>query len=405
MPSSFPPPHIGDPFVPMPAPVPTIPAAETVRLSRWKRPIRPIRHRALASVLGIVAAAWCAGLLGVYVGARLERNDTPRTYRPSTQAPVVGGARGPELGQRIDVAAVTAQLRPSVVSVSSDVAESGFTGEGVGTGVVLSSDGQILTNAHVVAGAKTVRVRLEGERDPRPATVLAADPDHDLALLQIEITGLTPATLADPTTVRVGDDVIAIGYALDLDGEASVTLGIVSALDRTLLTDSGALDGLIQTDAAISSGNSGGPLVNAAGQVVGINTAVARGDGNNTASNIGFAISIKQVLAEIEVLRAKANDGRAKDPGFLGVGLSERSDGGQGAVVTDISPDSPAADVGIETGDVVVEVDGENVDGTGGVIGAIRGHRPGDTVTVTVERDGSTKQFDVTLVERPPEAG
>lgn len=352
-----------------------------------------------------MAIAWCAGLLGVYVGARLERNDSPSAYRASTQAPVVGGARGPALDQRIDVAGVTAALRPSVVSVSSDVAEGDFTGEGVGTGVVLTSDGQILTNAHVVDGAETVRVRLEGEREPRPARVLAADPDNDLALLQVDVTGLTPATLADPTTVRVGDDVIAIGYALDLDGEASVTLGIVSALDRTLLTESGALDGLIQTDAAISSGNSGGPLVNAAGQVVGINTAVALGDGTSTASNIGFAISIEQVLPEIDVLRAAAADGPATNPGFLGVGLSERSDGGQGAVVTDISPDSPAADVGIEAGDVVVEVDGTDVDGTGGVIGAIRGHQPGDIVTVTVERDGATERFDVTLAERPPEAG
>lgn len=351
-----------------------------------------------------MAIASCAGLLGVYVGARLERNDAPSAYRPSTQAPVVGGARGPELDQRIDVAGVTASLRPSVVSVSSDVAEGDFTGEGVGTGVVLTSDGLILTNAHVVDGAETVRVRLEGEREPRSATVLAADPDNDLALLQVEVTGLTPATLADPTTVRVGDDVIAIGYALDLDGEASVTLGIVSALDRTLLTENGALDGLIQTDAAISSGNSGGPLVNAAGQVIGINTAVALGDGTNTASNIGFAISIDQVLPEIDVLRNQA-DGGVRDSGFLGVGLTERVDGGQGAIVTDISPDSPADDAGLQVGDVVVEVDGAAVDGTGGVIGAIRGHQPGDDVQVTVERDGTTVTVDVTLAERPAEQG
>ncbi len=351
-----------------------------------------------------MAIASCAGLLGVYVGARLERNDAPSAYRPSTQAPVVGGARGSELDQRIDVAGVTASLRPSVVSVSSDVAEGDFTGEGVGTGVVLTTDGQILTNAHVVDGAETVRVRLEGEREPRSATVLAADPDNDLALLQVEVTGLTPATLADPTTVRVGDDVIAIGYALDLDGEASVTLGIVSALDRTLLTENGALDGLIQTDAAISSGNSGGPLVNAAGQVVGINTAVALGDGTNTASNIGFAISIDEVLTEIEVLRDQA-DGGVRDSGFLGVGLTERVDGGQGAIVTDISPDSPADDAGLQVGDVVVEVDGAAVDGTGGVIGAIRGHQPGDDVQVTVERDGTTVTVDVTLAERPVEQG
>ena len=401
MPPSLPPPHIGDPFVPMPAPAAGPPDAAAERISRWRR---PIKHTGLLVVAAIITTAWLAGLLGVYVGARLERNDASRAYRVSSQAPVVGGQRGPEFDRRIDVAAVTAVLRPSIVSVSSDVAGTAFTGEGVGTGVVITSDGQILTNAHVVAGAKSVRVRLAGEREPRPAAVVAADPANDLALLQVDAKGLTPATLADPSTVRVGDDAVAIGYAMDLDGEASVTLGIVSALDRSLLTDNGALDGLIQTDAAISSGNSGGPLANAAGQVVGINTAIAKGDGQNTAVDIGFAISMDQVLPEIESLRASVG-GAPADPGFLGVALNERTDGGQGAIVTHVRPDSPAASAGIQTGDVLVEVDGKHVDGSGGVIGAIHGHRPGESVSVTVERNGATQTFHVTLVARPPGAG
>jgi len=351
----------------------------------------------------VVVAATGAGLAGVYIGARIER-DSPGDYRASSKAPVVGGPRDASLDAPIDVAAVTATMRPSTVSVSTDVEHAGTPGEGVGTGVVLTSDGQILTNNHVVEDAEVVRVRLDGEREPRPAKVLATDPSNDLALLQIDADGLIPATLADPSTVRVGDEVVAIGYALDLDGEASVTLGIVSALDRTLLTSTGALDGLIQTDAAISSGNSGGPLVNASGQVVGINTAVALGDETNTANNIGFAISMSQVLPEIDVLRDQAAGG-SRDPGFLGVGLQERTDGGQGAVITDISPDSPADDAGIQSGDVVVAVDGHAVDGTGAIIGAIRDHQPGDKVSVTVERGETTETFDVELAERPPEEG
>jgi len=357
----------------------------------------------LTLLTAVIVAAAGAGLAGVYIGVRLER-DSPGDYRASTQAPVVGGSRDASFDEPIDVAAVTAAMRPSTVSVSTDIEHAGTPGEGVGTGVVLTSDGQILTNNHVVEGAETVRVRLDGEREPREAEVLATDPSNDLALLQLDVEGLVPATLADPSTVRVGDEAIAIGYALDLDGEASVTLGIVSALDRTLLTSTGALDGLIQTDAAISSGNSGGPLVNAAAQVIGINTAVALGDETNTANNIGFAISMSQVLPEIEVLREQAA-GATRDPGFLGVGLQERSDGGQGAVVTDISPDSPADDAGIEAGDVVVAVDGHAVDGTGAIIGAIRDHQPGDTVSVTVERGKATETFDVELAERPPEEG
>ncbi len=369
--------------------------------SRWKRPRTPRRAIWLAA---IVVTAWCAGLLGVYVGARIEKNDSANSFNGSTQPVVIGGPRDESLERRLDVASVSAALAPSVVAVSTDISSGSDSGEGVGTGLVLTADGQILTNAHVIADASSVRVRLDGERDPREAKVLAIDPANDLALLQLDVTGLTPATLADPTSIRVGDEVVAIGFALDLDGDPSVTLGIVSALGRTILTDTGALDGLIQTDAAISSGNSGGPLVNAAGQVVGINTAVARGDSQNAASNIGFAISISQVLPELDLLRAQA-DGEEFESGFLGVQLGERTDGGVGAPVTEIVAGSPAADAGIETGDIVIAIDGQDVDGRGGVIGAIRDNAPGDEVSVVIERDGELKTFEITLAERPPEAG
>ncbi|HZX55386.1 MAG TPA: trypsin-like peptidase domain-containing protein [Ilumatobacteraceae bacterium] len=395
MPSSLPPPGAGDPFVPMPPPTPAPWPVEKQHRFR-----EPTRRRSFLWVLALFVGAWCVGLLGVYVGARIESNNRPTSYRFSSQPVTTGGPRDASFDKRLDVAAVTSALRPSVVSVSSDISESGFNGEGVGTGVVLTSDGQILTNAHVVEGANDVRVRLDTEREPRPAKIVATDTTNDLAILQVDVTGLTPATFADPANVRVGDDVVAIGFALDLDGEASVTLGIISALDRTMITDNGALDGLIQTDAAISSGNSGGPLVNAAGQVVGINTAVARGDATNTANNIGFAISVSQVLPEVEVLRAKA-EGEDRQSGFLGVVLGDRTDGGRGAIITEVRPDSPADDIGVRTGDVIVEIDGQTIDGSGGVIGAIRDRQPGDKVTVKVERDGKQMTFDVTLVDRP----
>lgn len=353
--------------------------------------------------MALAATAFLVGLLGVYVGARIH-NDGPSALRASTQDVVVGGPRDSALERRIDVAAVSSALAASVVAVSTDIAAGSANGEGVGTGVVLTADGQILTNAHVVDGATQVRVRLAGERDPREAKVIAADPANDLALLQVGVTGLQPATLADPSSVRIGDEVVAIGFALDLDGDPSVTLGIVSALNRTILTASGALDGLIQTDAAISSGNSGGPLVNAAGQVVGINTAVARSDPGNSVSNIGFAISIGQVLPEIEVLRAQAN-GETFRSGFLGVQLGERTDGGRGAAVVEVVPGSPADKAGLKAGDIVIQVDGQDVDGSGGLIGAIRDNKPGDKVTVVIERGGTQTSFDVTLTDRPAEPG
>ena len=154
----------------------------------------------------------------------------------------------------LDVAGVVSLVGPTVVTVSSIV-----DGElaGTGTGVIITADGEIVTNAHVVAGADEVRVRLDGETEPRKATVLAVDEPNDLALLNIDASDLAVATIAAPDAIRVGEPVVAIGFALGLDGGATVTTGVVSALERTLVTNFGALGGLIQTDAAISSGNSG----------------------------------------------------------------------------------------------------------------------------------------------------
>jgi putative serine protease PepD len=266
--------------------------------------------------------------------------------------------------------------------------------------VITTADGEVVTNAHVVEGATNIRVRLTGETEPRDAELLASDPGNDLALLRIEGTGFTPATFADPDSIRIGDEVVAIGFALDLDGEPSVTRGIVSALDRTLAIEDGALDGLIQTDAAISSGNSGGPLVNAAGEVVGINTAVARGDATTAATNIGFAISSGEAIPVIEALREQSI-GDPREEGYLGVGLEDRGDGGQGAVISSVEPNTPASDAGIVAGDIVLAVDEMTVDGATGLIAAIRDREPGDALTIELLRDGQRTTVDVTLVARP----
>ncbi len=396
----LPPPRAQDrvPLTPDPQHAAAIPdESSRPTLSVWKR---QIKHTGMFWVVALVCVAWTAGLLGVYVGARIEKQNPPTSYHNSTSPVVLGKPRDAPFDSRLDVASIAAKVRPSVVTVSTDVSESGQSGEGVGTGIVLTADGQILTNAHVIEGATRVRVRLDGERNPRSAKILATDPGDDLALLAVDVTGLIPATLADPSNVRVGDEVLAIGYALDLDGEASVTLGIVSGLDRTIRIAAGALDGLIQTDAAISSGNSGGPLVDAAGEVVGVNTAVAHSDATNTATSIGFAISMAQVIPEIAVLRAQAGGANTAD-GFVGVGLSERNDGGRGAIVATLNAGYPADTAGIESLDVIVEIDGIGIDGAAGAIAAIRDHQPGDVITVVVERSGIKQSFSLDVVARP----
>jgi putative serine protease PepD len=239
-----------------------------------------------------------------------------------------------------------------------------------------------------------------GESEPREVTVLAADRGNDLALLRMAGDGFEAATFADPDSVRLGDDVMAIGFALGLDGEPSVTLGIVSALDRSVGQGDVFLDGLIQTDAAISSGNSGGPLVNAAGEVVGINTAVARDTAVFTATNVGFAISVGEALPVVEALREQA-EGAVREEAFLGVGLEDRRDGGQGVIVTDVEPGTPAEEIGVALGDLIVSIDGSVTDGSSALIAAIRDKQPGDTVTVGIVRDAESIELEVVLTSRP----
>jgi putative serine protease PepD len=356
--------------------------------------------------LMVGAAALVAGIAGGIVGANLADDEadvaeTPRGPLPTivraeaSTAPAVTLPAG-----EMNVARVVDALAPSVVNVSVSIG--GGRAESVGTGFVISADGEIVTNAHVVAGASSVRVRVFGESEPRDAEIVGRDPGNDLAVLRVaDPTGLVPVRFSAEGSTAVGDDVVAIGFALDLDGGPSVTRGIVSGLDRTLETEDGALDGLIQTDTAISSGNSGGPLVNAAGEVVGINTAVARSAPDQAATNIGFAISTEEALPLIEQLRTGlGSDDRPVIQGFLGVSLADRSDGGQGAVITEVVDGSPAAGAGLEVDDVVVGVDGRDVTGLAGLVAAIRDRGPGEDLVLDVRRDGEALELVVTLVER-----
>ena len=361
----------------------------------------PRRGRA---IFGLAVFASLFGLIGGIVGAFVERETSLRDANSAsnvtqvTSAPVVVASGSNNMADSL-ILSVATRLANSVVTVLSTLGEADVAGRSVGTGVVLTSNGEILTNAHVVEGATSVVVRFAGETEPRVAKILATDIGNDLALIKVEATGLVAATFAKPGSVKIGDAVIAIGYALALDGGPTVTSGIVSAMKRTIETESGALNSLIQTDAAISSGNSGGPLVNLNGEVVGINTAVARGDSESAATNIGFSISVDEVLIVIEQLRAQAN-GVERREGFLGVGLTGREDGGQGAIITDVRAGSPADGAGIVVNDIVLSVDGEPIDGQAGLVAAIRDAVPGQKVKIEISRDGERMTFEATLAAR-----
>lgn len=271
-----------------------------------------------------VAAALVAGGVGGFAAASFADTGSTATPTAVTAAPPsASGDSGTGANTAIPAASTSSPLSvaeivdrvgPSVVAVNTEVVERRGpftqTGSGAGTGVILTSDGQVLTNAHVVSGASrvTVTVVVDGEEVEYPATVIAGDSSNDLALLQVDAdTDLPAATIGESSTAAVGDDVVAIGNALALEGGMSVTRGIVSGLDRAITAgdaySSEQLTGLIQTDAAISSGNSGGPLVNAAGQVIGINTAVASSSSGTQASNVGFVIPIDKAMSIVEQMR------------------------------------------------------------------------------------------------------
>jgi serine protease Do len=261
----------------------------------------------LVIVVTSVLAASVGGLVG-YIAASHAQQTIVEKFFPNA-AP---------FGKSLDIQAVLSKVEPAVVSIETQGIAGGHGAvEGAGTGMILTADGEVLTNNHVVAGASSVTVTLFGQSNPLPARVIGTDPTQDLALIQIENQhGLPTVQMGDSDRALVGDDVLAIGNALALSGGLTVTQGIVSSKDRSLTAVSDLtgrsedLTGLIQTDAAINSGNSGGPLVNSSGQVIGMNTAVAEStQGNAPAQNIGFAIAIDTIKPLLALLRAGGTSG------------------------------------------------------------------------------------------------
>jgi S1-C subfamily serine protease len=303
---------------------------------------------------------------------------------------------------RSPIAEVVEDVLPSVVNVKVE----GFGGQGEGSGVVIDEKGIILTNSHVVAGSTDVQIIFHDGKE-EDGKVLGADPDRDLAVVQVDETGLDAIEIGNSSDLRLGDEVVAVGFPLGLGGP-TVTKGIVSGEDRTIEADSGfagieCLVGLLQTDAAINPGNSGGALVDRAGRLVGINTAAA-----GQAENIGFAIAIDQALPVIdEILEEPSSErawlgvfSRTMGPGVafdLGVDSDQ-----EGAVVVDVVPDSPAADAGLEQGDVIVDVGGAEISSNSDLTAALTELDPGQQVDVSVVRPGGEEEsIEVELGERP----
>ena len=367
-----------------------------------ERPRRPGRLWLVSALIGALVGALVAGSMVAY----LQDDDTPPSVpaasRPSTQITEAG-----------DIASILARVEPAVVSISTrGFAQDDFTSviprQGAGTGVILTPDGDVLTNAHVIADAASIKVKLSTGDRTYAASLLGSDPAADVALIHIEgVSDLPVATLGRSSELQVGDEVVAIGNALALPGGPTVTTGIVSALDRTIGSGSRRLEHLIQTDAAINPGNSGGPLVNADAEVVGINTAVIQSSGQGDAQNIGFAIASDTIRPMIEELRQAG--GRARVPAYLGVTTTTLNDetrarlgaSGTGAFVLSVSPGTPAEAAGLRAGDVITGVEGERITSSDELGSAIRSHRPGDRVKISWQRGGAERSAAVDLAQTP----
>jgi len=376
---------------PAPAPEPAVGPAPG---SGWS----PLAWVAVVAVVGLLA-----GLLGGVVGFTAASRHDSRTLDPGATLPAVSG--DPTARPTDSVAGVAAAVLPTVVQVSVSATDGT---QDTGSGFVIRRDGYILTNNHVVAPGATggsISVTFN-DGQSADATIVGRDTSYDLAVLKVGVHSLPTAVLGDSDAVQVGDPVLAIGSPLGLSG--TVTAGIVSAKDRPVSAGDGAGDvsyiSALQTDAAINPGNSGGPLVDMKSRVIGINSSIATlggTTGGQTGSiGLGFAIPINQArrIAE-EIIRT----GEAQHP-IIGVELDVRYAGpgakvaargtnGQPAVV----PGGPADQAGIQPGDVITAIDGVPVTDAEQLIVAIRTHAPGDTVTLTIKRDGQETDVSVTL--------
>lgn len=383
---------LNDPWRDPHSPVALVPPAERAHAPVPEPLAEPdhTRRRTLWTVAGAaVLAGVLAGVLGGAMGVRFsDDRQAARSILGSTASPP---QRAPE-----SLAAVASMLLPSVVTVRVPVDGS----VSLGSGFVASADGHIITNDHVVSGSSGVVSVIFDDGTSSPAKVIGTDPESDVAVLQVKRGELHPALLGDSDAVAVGDAVVAIGSPLALRG--TVTAGIVSALDRPIATD--AENGTtryyaaIQTDAAVNHGNSGGPLVDAAGQVVGINAVIKSMAGSEeSAGNIGLAFAIpinhaRRVAEEI------ISAGRAHRT-VIGAEVEESFRGPAGGVrLGEVTATGPAAEAGMRTGDVVTSFDGRPLSEPTDLIALVRKTAPGEVVEVTYKRGSTSHDAAVTLV-------
>ncbi|MFT4299693.1 MAG: trypsin-like peptidase domain-containing protein [Aeromicrobium sp.] len=345
----------------------------------------------------IIALAAGAGYGGTWLQNRGDDDSTSSTPDDSTSS--LDRPASTDEAPSGEVESVAAEVMPSVVQINVRNGEEG----GSGSGVILSGDGQILTNNHVVetaADGGTIMVAFSDGTNAQ-ASILGRDPVTDIAVIQADdVSGLTPAKLGSSADLVVGQDVVAIGSPFGL--ESTVTQGIVSALNRPVESSDASGDNAtvfpaIQTDAAINPGNSGGPLVDLAGNVIGINAAIRTDSSASGSIGLGFAIPIDLARNVAEQLVK----GDTVEHARIGVTVTPATEKdeltGIGAEIREVESGGAGDDAGLKAGDIITALDGHPVASSSALVAAVRGHQPGDTVKITYLRDGKSDTVDVKL--------
>lgn len=359
----------------------------------------------------MVAIALLAGLIGALIGSgvmvlALQDDGTPAAAAvgEAVRAPTVEVVGGEDLER---VAAIAEAVLPTVVRINIDGRDGLGEAAGNGSGVIYRSDGYIITNNHVVAGADDLEV-VFADSQTATAEVVGRDEWSDIAVVRVEREGLPAIQLGDSSALTVGGLAVAVGSPFGLEG--SVTAGVISAVNRgpiTVRSPEGTpvpLSNVIQTDAPINPGNSGGALVGADAKLIGINSAILAASGQAANAGVGFAIPVNTAVDIAEELIA---EGFVSHP-FLGVEgtdlnreTAQRLGVEEGAFVRAVQPDTPAAAAGLAAEDVITAVGDEPIASMDDLIVAIRNREVGETITITYIRNGGQRTADVTLVERP----
>jgi len=354
------------------------------------------RHTLFRRVAPVAAALALGGGAGaaIYAASSGSSGEQSTVVASVPAQPAVSTATSTSLTQLYKNAA------PGVVDITVTSSNSSGFGPGdqqsqaEGSGFVIDTNGDIVTNAHVVAGASAIKVRFQGGKTAK-ATLVGSDPSSDIAVIKVSTDSslLHPLTFGNSSNLQVGDEVAAIGSPFGLP--ETMTSGIVSALNRTITAPNNfSISGAIQTDAAINHGNSGGPLLNMSGLVVGVNAQIESDSGGN--DGVGFSLPSDAVKSVANTLIA----GQTVQHAYLGVTIGDSSSG-TGAQVGAVKADSPASKAGLKAGDVITAIDGDLVANADDLTAKISAHKPDQKVTLSVTRSGKSLSIDVTLGVRP----